>query len=120
MTLEAVQIIRKARELITPEGAWTQGTFARDAKGDPVGLFRDGAVCFCLGGALDRAEYIIDADVPGRVAYNTMMQVVGASRDGACGIASWNDVPGRNQYEVLAALKLAEDVAARAGELVPV
>ena len=52
----AVEILKAARELISDPAHWTQGSEARDEKGDPVLARSKGARCFCAVGALISAS----------------------------------------------------------------
>lgn len=56
----------KLREFLTPD-RWTQGAFARDKRGKPVGSRSAAATCWCVAGAgervgvLDRARAFLNA-----------------------------------------------------------
>jgi hypothetical protein len=50
--VKEVDIIKKARELISDPKRWTKGAGARDKHGDPVPITNPGAVCWCVSGAL--------------------------------------------------------------------
>lgn len=45
-------ILKAARDLIAKPENWTQGTYARDARGNEIGVRSDIAVCFCSLGAI--------------------------------------------------------------------
>jgi hypothetical protein len=101
------ETLEMAASLIEPEGAWTTGAFARDARHHPVPEHEDDAKCFCVAGAI----------------YRVTISAFGASRaltffsdalalDGQ--VATWNDAPERTQAEVVAALRAA---AAKAREV---
>lgn len=51
------QILRKAKALIDTPEKWTQGAFARDAKGRGVETHDVKAVCFCSAGALGKVNH---------------------------------------------------------------
>lgn len=53
-----VEILQRARDLITNPEAWTQGTYARDNLGRDVPTEDCMAVCFCSMGAIDRVRYL--------------------------------------------------------------
>jgi hypothetical protein len=95
----------RAADLIEPEGAWTQGWFARDERGRGVLEDAAEAVCFCIFGALMRVSQD-DADD----ALDILRSVIPE------GISYWNDAPGRKQSEVVAKLR---EAAAKAREQVP-
>ena len=52
-----LQLLREARAIITKPEAWTQGTAARDAAGEPIGVEHQDAVSWCATGALNCAMY---------------------------------------------------------------
>jgi hypothetical protein len=102
-------VLERAADLIEPEGAWTQGAYARDAKGRKFITGRaEGMVCFCAIGAID---HVTNAITPlWKDALTALQQVLPESRIGA-----WNDAPERTQPEVVAALRRAATLA-RAGD----
>jgi hypothetical protein len=85
-------ILKKARVLIVR--GWTQGSFARNARGRPVLANSKRAVRWCAWGALDGAYWLGDSkalrllklSIPGRVK----------------SLSDWNDNPKRKKAEVLA------------------
>jgi hypothetical protein len=102
------EILEKAAKLIEPEGAWTQGHFARGASGNPTGVNSRWARSFCAEGAIlfspeglttseqnDADDFFcsILPDAPGNP------------------IAAWNDAPERTQAEVVAKLRQAAAIA---------
>lgn len=92
------EVLNRAADLIAPDGAWTQGTWARDASGkaDPI---PERATCWCLYGAIRVASAFNDK-LSDRVT-EAVRSVVGGR------FISWNDAPGRTQAEVVAALRKA-------------
>ena len=56
-TPTARNILIDARALIAKPQAWTQGTGARDADGEPIGVEHDDAVAWCATGAINCAVY---------------------------------------------------------------
>lgn len=111
MTLRPSEVLDKAADLIEPEGAWTQGTWARDASGsdnpDPTN-----EVCWCGWGAIYKVagyewpRYALEAA-------GFADRTVGA----ACGAYQvWNDAPERTQIEAVAALRKAAELARSEGQ----
>ena len=47
-----VQVLRKARELISDPARWTQGAYARDESGFEVSSTWEAACCWCALGAI--------------------------------------------------------------------
>lgn len=92
-------IIRDARRLITPKGAWTQKAEARANDGFPVEPDSRAASCWCPEGA-------IRALGGGSIEMDALADYVGAP-----GVWFWNDNPGRTQAEVLAAMDGCADAA---------
>ena len=56
-TPTAREILVEARTLIAKPQAWTQGTGARDADGEPIGVEHEDAVSWCATGAINCAVY---------------------------------------------------------------
>lgn len=52
--------IRKARQLITPKGKWTQEALARDKHGNEVKPSDSVATCFCMIGAIYKVAETTD------------------------------------------------------------
>ena len=50
-------ILIQARALIAKPEAWTRGTGARDADGEPIGVEHPDAVSWCATGAINAAMY---------------------------------------------------------------
>lgn len=50
------EVLIEARKLLEQPEHWTQGVFARNAKGRPVNMTAPDAVCFCISGAIGRAS----------------------------------------------------------------
>lgn len=94
-------VLKKARELISDEKAWTKGWFAKDERGRDVYADDPGAVCFCAMGAIDRAAEECGGvdDVP---ALNMLVRALGGTA-----IDLFNDAPERTHAEVLAAFDKA-------------
>lgn len=104
-----VKFLTKARAVI--ERGWCQGSFARDAQGQPIESTDPLAETFCIRGAT-RAVAPIDDDERVR-AHRHLEDVIIALTDGGYdSLARYNDVPGRTQAEILAvfdaAIKLAD------------
>ena len=56
-TPTARDLLVEARALIAKPEAWTQGTGARDADGEPIAVEHDDAVSWCATGAINAAVY---------------------------------------------------------------
>jgi hypothetical protein len=104
------QVLDKAADLITPDGAWTQGHGAHKADGNITGARSPDATCWCLHGAVlaasgqpfaDRAEAFVERALG--------MEHITDAYD-------WNDDPARTQPEVVAALRKAADLARSEGQ----
>lgn len=98
--MSAAEVLRKARALLTPEGAWTQGDYARDAIGREVGYLDPAATCFCTVGAVSAAASALGLNR--RLGIDRLQEVLKWPH-----LPSWNDLPGRTQAEVLAAFDAA-------------
>lgn len=105
---DTATVLRKAAELIEPEGAWTKGAFARCGSA-PIGPLTANAECWCVLGALYAAAserradpYVFDviAMLCGHLGLRTRAE-----------LTDWNDRPFRTQAEVVQALRNAADQA---------
>lgn len=93
-----VEILMAARNLLTPDGAWTQGAAARDDRGKHVPSKSIDAVCWCLTGALNLASK--DSN---RSSLNGALHMF-ALANKIDSLVRWNDDMYRTHDEVLAAL----------------
>lgn len=108
------EVLRRAADLIEPQGAWTQGAFGRLADMQPVGqdvrkvlddLVDDAVVCRCALGAIvtaygrDYDDFDLPNDQPASVALSAVID--------CRSVALWNDHERRTQAEVVAKLREA-------------
>lgn len=103
--MNTADILDQAADLIEPEGAWTQGWFARDRHGHKVPTWSPDAVCWCAIGAILRAANL--PSVAG-AARSHIFSLVGP-------IPDFNDAPERTQAEVVAKLREAAALARQGG-----
>lgn len=82
----------KAFELLEKPGAWTRNALARNAAGEPVTPYGQGAVCWCVVGAVLKCYENTD------FALQSLNERVGM-------VVAWNNDPRRTQAEVVAVLK---------------
>ncbi len=107
--LSVADVLERAANLIEPEGAWTQGEYARNAYGS--GFIHNRRyphgppVCFCLNGAINfvAGNRVTQDYTPAQRIVESMFD------DGATG--TWNDAPERTQAEVVAKLREAAALA---------
>lgn len=110
-TLSVADVLDRAADLIEPEGAWTQGAYAKTADGNHF-MHGDaaGAVCWCAIGAIDKASASQGRDHPNYLWLGAARQLADILPQ-ACGlndtITTFNDDPGRTQAEVVAKLREA-------------
>lgn len=101
-------VLRAAADLIEPEGAWTQGYWARTSSGFATDPYLEAASCYCALGAI--------ANVTGITQLGKVHTL--APTDALCravgDVAMWNDKRSRTQAEVVA--KLREIAAMLDGE----
>jgi hypothetical protein len=100
------EALRAARELLTPEGAWTKQALAFSADGKSVNPSSDEAVCWCVSGAL----FHTNGEGPTNSLWDFVELAIGGN------IASWNDDPNRTHSEVLSALDCAIALAESSGQ----
>jgi len=101
------EILRRAREILEPEGAWTQRSLARAADGVPIHETHRDAACWCSLGAIYRTLGSRLATYREWGAVGLVQKIVGAP------LAKWNDDPLRTHDEVLDAFRRAEAEALR-------
>lgn len=92
-------ILRKAADLIEPEGCWTQGAYAKTARGRGIGPCEPAAVCWCAEGAITASG----GNLHSRSAVTRYLNIDDLS--------VWNDRSGRTQTEVVQALRFAANLA---------
>jgi hypothetical protein len=93
-------ILDRAADLIEPEGAWTQGTWARSPTGRSCSPYDDSAQCYCMRGAIVRVGgFGLMDELP---SINSKLDFSSAAR-----MARWNDFEDRTQAEVVAKLREA-------------
>lgn len=106
--LTVADVLERAADLLTPEGAWTQGAYA---VGDDFVAEDDGhewpenPTCFCLMGAIARVQGL---DRPGDIDFARFGPLLGLTSNS---VANWNDAPFRKQAEVVAKLRKAAALA---------
>lgn len=90
------EILLKAADILTPRGAWTQGSFATDKAGLAVNVTSPKAKCFCLEGAVRKAT-----------GDNAIETAKALSLIDIHSIYDWNDAPSRRKAQVIALLRKA-------------
>jgi hypothetical protein len=91
---EAIETLRKMRELLSVPERWTKASFARDRQGNSLTNAVDPrAVCWCLVGAGKMCG--IDPR-PGSPAYEMLLRMTPFRQ-----LSWWNDAPERTHAEVL-------------------
>lgn len=91
-----VEVLRAARALIDTPEKWTQGCYAKDAKGNGLPPEDEDAVCFCASGALRHVDVDVDVCWP---AFDALGLAVGGN------IIEFND--SHSHADVLAAFDRA-------------
>ncbi len=98
--MTAIEILKAARETLSTPDRWTKKMYAKDATGKSVSYCDPRATCFCVNGALMKAESCFTS--PGYLpASEALRVIVGPS------IPSWNDAPETTHADVLDALDRA-------------
>jgi hypothetical protein len=104
MELKISDVLDRAADKIAPEGAWTQGAWARTRPNAPgcIGPNETNAKCWCMGGAVRSvAPYTtLEGEALDRLR-DYCREVFYADYD------AWNDAPERTQQEVVTALREA-------------
>lgn len=105
-----VEILRKARELLSKPESWTQRAFARDAEGNFAHVYSDRAACYCLLAALRRANP--DPEKEGFLAARVRLQgLIDGRYHQFANVVEYNDAPERTHADVLALLDKAIEEA---------
>ena len=100
------EVFRRAAELISGPGCWTQGSYARSETGTPVTAWSPHARSWCIFGAIQRVTEW-DFRMYDRCRDVMTKKVI---ENGGPSVSVWNDSPGRTQAEVVAFLEaLAAD-----------
>jgi hypothetical protein len=102
-----VEILTKARDLLSKEGAWGQGYFAKTKKGKLVESRSKRAATFCMLGAIQRFDNEGQFRLWSPEWYMAKKYVASAIRTSIDNIASWNDKPKRTQEQVINAFDKA-------------
>jgi len=89
----------KVKELLADPARWTQGHFARNADGIPTASDSQGAVCWCISGAVKKCYPSLKEREEAR---NRLIDVLSENYDGAMAIYIFNDSATHDQVmEVL-------------------
>lgn len=88
-------LLQRARAVLTPDGAWTQGWFAKDKEGKTVTSDSKYATCFCAIGALER---VCESDE----LYTAAHALRPFLPPEASGVPGYNDRPTTTQQDILA------------------
>lgn len=104
--ISVADVLERAADLIEPEGAWTQGWFARDKEGEEVNITSPRAVCFCALGAIGRIAGDFGS-FTWRVREFAEAAAGLAATATQVGLVAFNDAPTRTQGEVVSALREA-------------
>jgi hypothetical protein len=109
-TMTVHDVLMKARVLLAEPSHWTQGAYARDASGRVVHPRSPAAVCWCIVGAVKRADVRTERseeDDGLRVLLRLFHPSTGQLKDKLYAfwvMTDWNDDPSRTHADVLALL----------------
>lgn len=121
--MKSSEIFDAAATLLTPSGAWIQGTLARDSCGYRINPRHPAAACWCAVGAISKVSGL-SADPVSPVDYGSLrglsVMVAKANSDSVgrlgldmLGLMTWNDQLPRTQEDVVAAFHKAAEYARR-------
>ena len=90
--MEALETLRKSRELISRPENWSNSHLAADANGKEIIYTDSKAYAFCAIGAVNRIAYISDLDTLDLVgpALRALVNAID-SIDRVCELPDWND-----------------------------
>ena len=100
-----IAVLRVARQYL--DQGWTQGSFARNALGEPVTYDDDDACQWCMAGAIAAAQRNMGKIVDIRECTRLIHNVLSEMGEDAPFIADYNDVPGRTAEEVRHVMDMA-------------
>lgn len=98
LTMNTIEVLRAAREVISDPKRWTQGHFARTVEGLLASADSPVAASWCAIGAVRKVCLEIDDRFH---AYEALEAVIPEN------VADWNDDPVRTHAEVLTAFDRA-------------
>lgn len=107
--MKDIELLKKAREIISKPENWTKNSFAKDAYGCSTMITNKEAVCFCSIGAVRRALDVLDYPDDGEVTYHSaidrLRQFVHTSNRNTgswATLAGYNDHADRTHTDILA------------------
>jgi hypothetical protein len=62
-----IQIVTRAREIISDRNRWCRGAMCRGVDGKPTDVDTGDAVSYCFAGAIERAAYEMGLDIAGQM-----------------------------------------------------
>lgn len=98
--MNSLDVLKAARELLSKEGSWTQGAFARDKDKGKLWYTDENACSYCSGGAIFKVKASAKVFETKESALDELLADL-SGKDTS--IVGWNDTPGRTQAEALAA-----------------
>ena len=101
----SVEVLEGAIENL--KRGWTQGIYARNKEGQPVGVLNKEACQWCLRGALKRASEFDPAQVTSFRSLKIYMRVLQILSNSTApqSLASWNDEDSRTKEGVISLLE---------------
>ncbi len=103
MMPQTVRVVKRMREILTPEGSWVQEVYATDDTNKKVSWQAKEAVCWCIEGAMYKAFQEINLAWWMNQESRPVWQEIIAYFDDM-NIPDWNDTSTRTHAEVLAKL----------------
>lgn len=101
-----IELLKKAKEIISKPENWIQNAFARDADGDIVSSNSPMATCFCSIGALKNAWISGDDTFTKAVYYSALDRLNIKTKGVGMTVARYNDQEGRVHADIM---KLFDD-----------
>ncbi|NTJ67561.1 hypothetical protein G6M50_06255 [Agrobacterium rhizogenes] len=87
--MNTVEILKKARELLSDEKRWTKGFYAVDIDGYAAHVDGNEACQFCAIGAIARVSGMTGAEAEGSKSAEMLAKAAGIDR--GCHVPSFND-----------------------------
>lgn len=107
--MNSIEILRRAREVLSVEQSWARGAWARNADGQPVFVHAQQACSWCIRGALR----LVCEDVPGTPHIDDAEALLASVLPQAGGhpLSNFNDASSTTHADVIAAIDRAITIA---------
>lgn len=103
----AIRVLKRAKQILSSPKRWVRGDFAFTKDMVPVGSCTEEAFCFCMAGAIERAECDLGLENTWNHAVDASGMLKEALPKKFHSIPGYNDAPGRTYLQVIKTLDKA-------------